>query len=1256
MLAKLRVVLSIPILFFSFCVWSQSNYWQPTAPGEIMPENYLLSEAGEKLTLFDLNEAGLGAMLSEIRTQAPAKKTLLFPDASGRLIPFRIEETPVFAPGLAARYPGIRSFTGYSIGAEPLRIRFSYSHKGLQSMMVSSSGAEPTFIEKVGNDKATYAIYTREDLTEKDKDFICSTEAKAVPALAQSFPLFDDQVLRRYRIAVSTTGEYTTYHGGTVEDALAAINATLTRVNEVFEADLGVTLELVANNDLAIFTDAETDPYGSNLNTEVQNTLTSTIGSLNYDVGHLFHEDNNGGNAGFIGSVCIDNQKGSAWSAALDPQGDRFDIDYVAHELGHQFGANHTWSFESEGTQVQVEPASGTTIMGYAGIVQGNNVAAFSDPYFHYISIFQIAEYLQNTSCAVELPLTNNPPVIQPLTDYQIPKGTAFVLTGEASDPDTLDILTYAWEQIDNGIVTTDTFGPENPSGANFRSLIPTTNPERYFPRLSRVAQGNLTQTQPAINSAWETVSTIEREMNFALTVRDNAPEGGQVSSAVLKVDVVNTAGPFAVTSQATAISYPAGSIQTITWDVSGTNDAPIRTQEVDIYLSVDGGNSFPTLLVAGVPNDGEQEVLLPGTATDSGRVMVKASDNIFFAINSADFTITETEIVMDFESLEYEVCQPDGLTIPFSYETYLGFDETVSFSVPDAPAGLGVAFTPAAAITSSTVSLIISNTAVITPGTYPITVTATGTTLTETVPLQLSIYDGSFADVTLNAPADSASDIPLRPLLEWEANTAYTAYQIEVATDIGFTTIVDSANVITNEYQPDALLENTTYFWRVRPENPCGTGTFSPAFSFTTIQLDCKTRNADSLPISISSVGTPTVTSEINFFDDLPVADVNVQLDIEHSYLSDLIIRLISPSGTSVILTANSCGDSQNINATFDDDAPALSCGTNPGISGAVKPLGSLASFNGESTLGTWILEVSDTQAADGGQINGFSLDICVEGNYRPDDDNDGVFDDTDDLCLGTPEGTEVNADGCPVYRFSPDNFTLSITSESCRGVNDGSIEVEPLRALAYSISVSGPGTNRSDNFTTGYSLGNLGAGVYQICIDGTDGAVTFETYCFEAVITEPDPIDVNAFLSPDGTQLTLNLSGSDTYNIEFNGLFTQTSDPLITLDLEKGANTLKVSTDIPCQGQFEETYFLGDRTLLFPNPAITEFSVLLMQQIPELEVSVFDIQGRLFKQYRYSNEGNQISIDVGDWSAGIYFISLRGGALNETHKLIKQ
>ena len=964
-------------------------------------------------------------------------------------------------------------------------------------------------------------------------------------------------------------------------------------------------------------------------------------------------EDN--GNAGFIGAVCSDNQKGSAFSSAFNPVGDTFDLDYVSHELGHQFGANHTWSFESEGTGVQAEPASGTTIMGYAGIVTGNNVAPNGDDYFHYNSIFQISEYLGTVSCALTIPLVNSPPVVTPMGDYVIPKGTPFVLEGQATDPDVGDILTYTWEQIDNGVVTMGTFGPDNPGGANFRSLPPSTDPRRYFPRLSEVVQGNLTQTNPQVNEAWETVSNVERNLKFALTVRDNGTGGGQVVSDILDVRVVNAAGPFMVTSQASNPTYEAGSLQEVTWDVANTNISPVLAENVDILLSLDGGLTFPIVLADDTLNDGQHEVLLPGNATNTARIMVKASDNVFFAVNSSNFSIQQSQVVLNFQNLEFEVCQPDDIIIPFTYQTFGGFSETSTFGA-NVPPGLSASFAPTQADANNTaVDLTISNTNGVSPGVYQITVSSTSASVTKQVTLSLAVRDAGFSDVVLLAPVDSESNTSLLPKLEWENNVLYSHYDIEIATDVGFSNIVESATVPFNSYNPTSLIALTEYFWRVRPNNTCGSGTFGAPRSFTTIDPDCKTFSARSVPVEIPSIGTPTVTASIQFFEDLPISDVNVNLELNHTYLEDLKITLISPSGTRVALVSNTCGDRNNINAVFDDDGVDVVCSDNPAISGTVKPLGFLSSLIGESVLGEWILEIQDVAASDGGALIGFSLDICVEGIFRPDEDEDGVFDDGDDLCLGTPKGVEVDTNGCPVNRFAADNFEIQVQSEACRSSNDGSITITPTdTSISYTAVLDG-GTPLNVDFTQGHTFENLIAGSYFLCISGTNGAITYQETCFSLVITEPEPL--SAFATLVGRVLELTLEGGSLYNVELNGLVTQTRESKIQLQLEDGLNTLKVYTDLPCQGTHEEAFFFSSKPVLYPNPVEEdEAKVFLNGHVGTVEMEVFSMDGRLVLKREEQINGNDLEMDFSRLSSGMYLLRVKTNGIVQVIKLIKE
>ncbi len=1256
MTTKLRLVFSITILFLSFYSSAQGNFWkqeplQNNVKGKVL-ERFEL----KKGKTFSLDEKAFKKGLETFSAGKNAFKTVYFPDEKGEAVPFLVSEAQVLAPELAAKYPTIKSYKGRSLKNENDFIRFSVSHKGIQSTVVHGNGQGSTFLQKIGDN--AYISYNRDADNANDIDFICDTKSMVEKQLqTATLKLVDDQILRKFRLAVSASAEYTQFHGGEVIDALAAINATVTRINQVFERDLAVTLQLVANTDEVIFTDEEKDPYDGNLNSEVQNTLTNIIGEENYDIGHLFHDDDPGGNAGFVGSVCVDDKKGSAYASSPSPEGDLFDLDFVAHEMGHQLGANHTWSFESEGTQVQAEPASGTTIMGYAGITGVNNVASNGSDYFHHNSIVQISSYLASTGCAEIMGLDNNPPTIIPTGNFVIPRSTAFMLEGNASDPDQGDVITYAWEQIDDGVVTQATFGPTNPSGANFRSQPPSLSPTRYFPKLSSILSGNLTQTSPLVNSDWETVSDVGREMNFSLTVRDNAMGGGQVVSDVVNVVVVGGAGPFAVTSHTASETYTAGDVQHITWDVAETHKAPVLAQTVDILLSTDDGLTFPIVLAEEVPNDGDHKIIVPNNPTTKGRIMVKAHENIFFAVNAANFSITASEILLDFPMLEYEVCQPDDLVITFNYETVLGFNEEATFSVVSPPPGLDITFFPETATSNDTsVDLILSNTGVVSENNYNIEVLATSASVAKEVVLEVSIYDSDFPNVTLLSPANGLEDSSTGMPLEWVADSSYTSYDVQISTDTSFNTIVESATVFSNTYRPTELENATTYFWRVKPRNDCGEGVFGPPFGFTTVQFSCKNKESDGLPIEITPIGKPTITSSITFLEDLPLADINVNLVVDHTFLSDLAISLTSPSGTTVVLISSSCGDLENIDATFDDDAASFECDGNPAISGTVKPLGSFDAFKGESILGEWILEISDNVQSDGGALMAFSLDVCVEGQFRPDADKDGIYDDGDDACLGTAEGQEVDANGCAVYRFPSNNFSISVQSESCRNNNDGRLSIVPQLDLDYAVNVTGNGVNISDDFSRSYDLGNLASGTYTVCINGTDGTLKYLDHCFEVVVTQPEPLEVASKTTQDGKYVQLNLQGADVYTIDLNGELMQTQANQLFLALRNGSNSLKVYGDLPCQGVYEEKFITSDHPFVYPNPFRSSTNIFLGSVVEKVEIAIYGVNGQLVKSGDYIVNSAEMNLDFSALPAGMYFVKFKGENIQGTLKVIKQ
>ncbi len=644
----LLFIVIMTIASFSFA--QNGAYWKPT----IKNSKSVLYENKKGLAESKLFELDINALKS-VLANSPKREVdvtsnviVTFPDADGIFAHYSVFENSNMEPELEAKYPGINSYVGQGIEDPTSFIYFSVSPLGLQTMLINADKSA-VFIEPYTTDQSSYVVFRKSDKKGSLAPFECSVIAAANNGIPAAFgPNADDGNLRNFRLALSCTGEYTVYFGGTKALALAAMNNSMTRVNGVFEIDFNVHMTLIANNDLVIYTSASTDPYspaatgaGGAWNQQVQTTLTNVIGSANYDIGHLFGASGGGGNAGCIACVCINPTgtvplgKGSAFTSPADaiPSGDNFDIDYVAHEMGHQFGGNHTFTFSNEGTGAQMEPGSGSTIMGYAGITGSTDVQPHSDAYFHAISVQQITNYIKTTTCQTTTVTGNAIPTASAGLDYTTPKGTPFLLTGSGTDANG-DILTYCWEQMNAGTSTTTFPNVNATSGAAFRSFTPTTNPSRYFPQLSTVKSG-------LTSSTWEAVPNVARTMTFRFTVRDNRAGGPANKSDDMIVTVNATAGPFSVSAPNTAVSWVGGSSQTVTWNVAGTTANGVNTANVDILMSTDGGNTYPTTILAATPNDGTQSIVVPNIAGTQNRIMVRGTNHIFFDISNTNFTIT---------------------------------------------------------------------------------------------------------------------------------------------------------------------------------------------------------------------------------------------------------------------------------------------------------------------------------------------------------------------------------------------------------------------------------------------------------------------------------------------------------------------------------------------------------------------------------------------------------------------------------------
>ena len=631
----------ITALFCSVIGGTALAQWTPTT----MNRNVRIeSSSVPQHFKLDLNQ--LRSQLANAQeTGANAKPVYIsLPNLKGKLEKFAVYSFPVMVKELADQYQ-LGSYVGVGVDSPGKYLRFSISPKDFSSMVINDGSYE--FIDAQNAEKTIYGVHNK---SAKDgKAFVCSTlespaSVKQLDDLQTSGKVFtnqptdfsksSDKKYRTMRLALSVTGEYTTFHGGTVAGALTAMNNTMTRVNGIFEKDLALHLN-IQNYPALIYTDATTDPYTGNLNLQLQQTLTSVVGNANYDIGHVFNAAGNNGNAGCIGCVCIapatstTTAKGSGFTQSTSPVGDTFDVDFVAHEMGHQLGGNHTFAHALEPSGTNVEPGSGSTIMGYAGITGANtDVQPNSDAFFHKVSILQIQTNLNSKTCDVETPIVNNPPVIAALPTFNIPKGTAFVLTASATDPEN-DPITYMWEQADNASVTINkTNIGSTTTGASFRSFVPSVSPTRYFPKLASVLNGVLDNA----NNGWESVSKVARTTKFVVTVRDNNPVATQQQSQFAEQTiVVGNDGPFKVNTTYANVAVPFP----IDWDVASTTAAPYNVANVKIDYTTDNGTTW-TVLAASTPNDGTESFTFPASMNGQTiKLRVSSIGNVFYAVGS---------------------------------------------------------------------------------------------------------------------------------------------------------------------------------------------------------------------------------------------------------------------------------------------------------------------------------------------------------------------------------------------------------------------------------------------------------------------------------------------------------------------------------------------------------------------------------------------------------------------------------------------
>ncbi len=646
------------ILLFacSYTTQAQQQIWNEAKESRF---DQSLIEGFNMPSVYKVYDLDLNAFKS-LLTSAPSERiastdesscVVSFPVADGSIKHFRVLEAPVMHPDLAAKYPGISSYIGRGIEDPSSTVRFDISPDATNAVIMSGKSTT-VYVDHISGN---YYRVTSRDYFNAHKSFNCNTPVFTSNETGSNNTQRPENAnqpkLRTYRLALLSGGEFSLHfiqpsdvtNQQKKARVLAAQNTIMTRANAIFERDFAIRLVLIPNNDTLIYLTAASDPIAnasSPSGSSNQSAMNSRVGSSNYDIGHTQSKGSDNGNAGCIGCVCVTG-KGLGWTVYSNPSLLNFYVvDYMAHEMGHQMGANHTFTFNLEGSTVQVEPGSGITVMGYAGITGSTDIAAHSIDNFHSKSVEQVTNYLYNgsgNSCAVSINNNNQIPTANAGADYTIPKSTPFILTGTGTDADLADTLTYCWEQIDLKTSTSNSSIPNSTftTGPLFRSYSPSTNPKQFYPQLQFVLSG-------ANGTTWERLPSVARNMNFRLLVRDNRIGGGGNRSDNMVVTVASS-GPFSVSAPNTSVTWAGGSTQNITWSVNNTTAAPVSCANVKISLSTDGGQTFPTVLAASTANDGSETITLPNIATTTARIKVEAVGNIFYDISNTNFIITST-------------------------------------------------------------------------------------------------------------------------------------------------------------------------------------------------------------------------------------------------------------------------------------------------------------------------------------------------------------------------------------------------------------------------------------------------------------------------------------------------------------------------------------------------------------------------------------------------------------------------------------
>lgn len=992
-----------------------ANFWKEVSYEQIfLPENAETVDMPANYRLLSLDFDGIRNYLRN----APAEGTpnikeqalpITLPMPDGRMETFKVWESSVMAPELAAKYPMIKTYAGQGVDNPHYTLRMGTGLDGFHAVILAEKGG--SIISRYATNQTKYYLnYSKSDIRldqlNLPPELIKVVQMESKKKEAEQIAAHkggvrgggDGELVERrdYRFALACTGEYGQTHGGTVPTVLSTLVTAANTLNSVVGRDADMRLVLIPNNDQLVFLDPTTDPYnnanmGTALLSQNEQVLNQIVGLSSFDVGHVYTGPCSDVGGVVSGSVCSAGKaRGVTCNFGSNVVGTTLSI--AAHEMGHQFSAGHTFN-NCPGSEGQhhagsaYEPGSGSTILSYQGACGSNNIPGPSQVHYHGGTVEEYWIYTHYTGgniCPLVTTTNNHAPAVSlPYTDgFYIPIGTPFELEAIASDEDG-DAITYCWEQMDLGPVSQ--LGTPIASAPSFRSWDPTTTPVRTFPKMSTVLSNGSDIT--------EVLPTYSRDFTFRVTVRDNnmSEDAGGITWQDVKFKATDSAGPFKVTYPNSNLdNVQAGQQVTVTWDVANTDNNKVNCQSVNILLSVNGGSAFNIPLAISTPNDGSETVFIPDVTTSSARIRIEAADNIFFDVSNQNFSIEpadEPGLAFSFAPQFQQVCVPDIAEVTINTQSILNFDQPVSFEIIDGlPADVQVSFSANPVMPGESTTLTADMTGVADDGSFTATLQTIAGGDTILSELYFNIVNNDFTALALEGPADGESGLGVLPEFSWTDLPQADVVNFQLSTTPFFAPddIVEEAYNLTDSYYVPTvgLDENTVYYWRIQPGNECGLADFTLPATFQTRTVTCTPFVSSDVPKSISAIGTPTVSSVLPIISSGTISDINVsKLKGTHDALPHIAASLVSPSGTEVVLFSGICGNTQAFDLGLDDEAAFDVADNCPPINGIkYRPQNPLAAFKGENTLGEWTMNIKViNNDGQGGTFEAWGVEFCA-------------------------------------------------------------------------------------------------------------------------------------------------------------------------------------------------------------------------------------------------------------------------------------